>query len=165
MVKKQNKNIRDSVTSILVVLPDGQTVEKVHEDHHNQEDKGQEEGVGEGRQRALQVDGDVAAQNKDDYKCRRCNAITISLPKVQVSDEHRCRLHNGEPGLSGPCAKCQSGRGTNDRMAVAPSRRCRIPRRRNQGQRPPPWNTPTEATPCLSPPCAPSLTRRPRRMM
>ena len=99
MVKKQNKNIRDSVTSILVVLPDGQTVEKVHEDHHNQEDKGQEEGVGEGRQRALQVDGDVAAQNKDDYKCRRCNAITISLPKFQFSDEHRCRLHNGEPGL------------------------------------------------------------------
>ena len=43
-----------------VALPDGETVEEIHEDHHDQEDKGEEEGVGERREGALQIHWNVA---------------------------------------------------------------------------------------------------------
>ncbi len=47
-----------------VALPDGETVEEIHEDHHDQEDKGEEEGVGERRERALQIHRNVAGKHR-----------------------------------------------------------------------------------------------------
>ncbi len=47
-----------------IALPDGETVEEIHEDHHDQEDKGEKEGVGERREGALQIHRNVAIKQR-----------------------------------------------------------------------------------------------------